>query len=199
MNAKKDRAWCLDCRAILLRAGGDDPCLLGDAAEGKTELVAFDRLNIKHSATYRTVRSGLLGRSAWLWLGELERRRMDCDSGSDSGNGGSRDRRHSANGLAPIPKGRKTQRLRSCQDSGAPCLARLRAWLGLPPSHSHNHWTRQDPLRAVRAGKASGPMSDSSTAKQRGSPIGRRPAPTVGWPSLRRVAPLWGKAVGKVV
>lgn len=35
------------------------------------ELVAFDRLNIKHYAIYRTVRSGLLGWSAWLWLGEL--------------------------------------------------------------------------------------------------------------------------------
>lgn len=60
----------------MLRAGHGDPCLLRGAVEGKcskeTELVAFDRLNIKHYAIYRTVRSGLLGWSAWLWLGELK-------------------------------------------------------------------------------------------------------------------------------
>lgn len=135
-----------------------DPCLLRAAAEGspeETELVAFDRLN-----TMRSTAPYVCGQDAWTvcllgcgWV-NWRRRRMDCDSGSDSGNGDSRDRRHSANRLASIPKGRTTQRLRSCQDSGAPCLAclaRLPAWLGLPLTLPQP--LDQTPLRPVKAGK----------------------------------------------
>lgn len=41
--------------------------------------------------------------------------------------------------------------LRSCQDSGAPCLARLPAWLGLPLTLPQP--LDQTPLRPVKAGK----------------------------------------------
>lgn len=81
------------------------------------------------------------------------RRRMDCDSGSDSGSRG----QSGSSALGQLtctytkktenPKAKELSGLRSTL-SGPP--ARL-AWLP-PLSHSRNHWTRP-PLRAVRAGK----------------------------------------------
>lgn len=131
---------------------------------------------------------------------------MDCDGGSDSGNWGA----VGINGTRPMdshlyqkdgkPSSPEAKELSGTQEH--PVWLVRPAWLGSPPLFTLPPLGRHPPLyteNLSRQGKVSGPMSVSRNARQRGSPIGRRPAPTVGWPSLRRVAPLWGKAVGKVV